>query len=52
MFSLLEMMVCGMKKWMHTRSKKILVVYVSVMFFLQVVRMAIFENQSMTTNTQ
>jgi hypothetical protein len=37
-----EAMVCGIQKWTHTRSKKILVVYVIVMLFLQVVIMAIF----------
>jgi hypothetical protein len=47
-----EMMVCGIPKWTHTHSKKILVVSVAMIFFLQVVRMAIFENRSMTTNTQ
>jgi hypothetical protein len=39
-----EMMVCGIPKWTHTRSKKILVVSAIVIFFLQAVRMAIFEN--------
>jgi hypothetical protein len=47
-----KMMVCGVPKWTHTRSKKSLVVSATVMFLLEVVRMAIFENQSMTTDTQ
>jgi hypothetical protein len=47
-----EMMVCGIPKWTHTHSKKSLAVSVTVMFFLQAVRMAIFENRSTTTNTQ
>jgi hypothetical protein len=34
-----EMMVCGIPKWTHTSSKKILVVYVAVIFFLQAMRM-------------
>jgi hypothetical protein len=46
------MMIYGIQKSTHTRSKKILAVYATVMFFLQAVRMAIFENQSTTTNTQ
>jgi hypothetical protein len=47
-----EVMVCGIPKWTHTRSRKILVVSVIVMLFLQVVIMVIFENRSTTTNTQ
>jgi hypothetical protein len=43
MLSRSEMMVCGIPKWTHTRSKKSLVVSVDVMVFLQAVRMAIFE---------
>jgi hypothetical protein len=39
------MMVCGIPKWTHTRSKKSLVVFVVVTLFLQDMRMAIFENQ-------
>jgi hypothetical protein len=52
LFSRLDMMVCGIPKWTHTRSKKRLAVSTTVMVFLQVVRMAIFENQSTTKNTQ
>jgi hypothetical protein len=47
-----EMMVYGIPKWTHTFSKKILAVSVVVILFLQVVRMAILENRSTTTNTQ
>jgi hypothetical protein len=46
-----EMMVCGIPKWTQIRSKKSLSVFVVVTFLLQVVRMAILENRSMTTNT-
>jgi hypothetical protein len=52
LLSWLEMMVCGIPKWPHTRSKKILAVSSTVIVFLQVVRMAIFKNRSTTTNTQ
>jgi hypothetical protein len=52
LFSWTEMMVCGIPKWTHTHSKKSLAVSTNVIFFLQVVRMSIFKNQSMTTNTQ
>jgi hypothetical protein len=38
-----EVMVCGIPKWTHTCSKKILVVAVDVMLFLQALIMAIFE---------
>jgi hypothetical protein len=34
MLSRSEMMVCGIPKWNHTRSKNIFVVYVVVMLFL------------------
>ena len=47
-----KMMVCGIQKWTHTHSKKSLGVLSAVIFFLQAVRMAIFKNRSMTTNTQ
>jgi hypothetical protein len=47
-----KMMVCGIPKWTHTHSNKILAVSVTVMFFLQAVRMDIFKNPSTTTNTQ
>jgi hypothetical protein len=47
-----EMMVYGIPKWTHTHSNKILEVSADVIFFLQAVRMAIFENQSTTTNIQ
>jgi hypothetical protein len=47
-----EIMVYVIPKWNHTRLKKRLVVSVIVIFFLPVVRMAIFENRSTTTNTQ
>jgi hypothetical protein len=47
-----EMMVCGIPKLTHTRSKKSLEVSSAVNFFLQVVRMVVFENRSMTMNTQ
>jgi hypothetical protein len=46
------MIVCGIPKWTDTHLTKILKVFVVVMFFLQAVRMVIFENQSTTTNTQ
>jgi hypothetical protein len=46
-----EMMVCGIQKWTHTRSKKRLELSANMTLFLQAVRMAIFENQSTTTNT-
>jgi hypothetical protein len=39
-----EMMVCGIPKWTHTHSKKSLKVSTTMIFFLQAVRMAIFEN--------
>jgi hypothetical protein len=52
LLSRLDMMVCGIPKWTHTRSKKSLVVSATVIFFLQDVRMAIFENRSTTTNTK
>ena len=44
MLSQSEMMVCGIPKWTHTCLEKSLVVSVTVIFFLQVVRMVIFEN--------
>jgi hypothetical protein len=47
-----EIMVHGIPKWIHTHSKKSLVVSVVLIVFLQDVRMAIFENRSTTTNTQ
>jgi hypothetical protein len=46
-----KMMVYGIPKWTHTHSKKRLAVYAAMKFFSQAVRMAIFENQSTTTNT-
>jgi hypothetical protein len=39
-----EIMVYGIPKWTHTRSKKSLEVYSIVIFFFQAVRMAIFKN--------
>jgi hypothetical protein len=47
-----EIMVFGIPKWTHNHLKKILVISVILILFLQAVRMAIFENQSTTTNTQ
>jgi hypothetical protein len=47
-----EMMVFGIPKWTHTHLKKSLAVSFIVIFFLQAVSMAIFENRSMTTKTQ
>jgi hypothetical protein len=47
-----KMMVCGIPKWTHTHLKKILAVSITVIFFLQSMRMVIFENKSTTTNTQ
>jgi hypothetical protein len=47
-----EIMVCGIPKCTHTRSKKSLVVAYVVMFFLQAARIAILEKQSTTTKTQ
>jgi hypothetical protein len=47
-----DMMVYGIQNWTHTHSKNILVVSLAVIFFLQAMRMAIFENQSTTKNTQ
>jgi hypothetical protein len=44
LLSRLEMMFCGIPKWTDTHSKKSLAISVTVMFFLQAVRMAIFEN--------
>jgi hypothetical protein len=44
MLSWSDMMVFGIPKWTHTRSKNSLAVSSMVIFFLQVVRMAIFEN--------
>jgi hypothetical protein len=52
MLSRSDMMVFGSWKCTHTCSKKILVVALVVILFLQVVRMAILENQSTTMNTQ
>jgi hypothetical protein len=47
-----KMVIYGNPKWTHNRSKNILVVSSIVIFFLKTMRMAIFENQSMNTNTQ
>jgi hypothetical protein len=44
LFSQSEMMVCGIPKWTHTHSKRILTVYTTVILFLQAMRMSIFEN--------
>jgi hypothetical protein len=52
LFSQSEMMVYGIQKCTHTRSKKILAVASIVILFLQVVKMAILENRSTTTKTQ
>jgi hypothetical protein len=52
LLSRLEMMVCGILKWTHMRSKKILAIFVAVTFFLQAVRISIFKNRSTTINTQ
>ena len=47
-----EIIDCGIQKCTHTHSKKSLVVASAVILFLQATIMAIFENLSMTTNTQ
>jgi hypothetical protein len=47
-----KIMVCGIPKCTHTRSKKSLAVASAVMFFLQVTRIAILEKRSTTTKTQ
>jgi hypothetical protein len=47
-----KIMVCGIPKFTHTRSKRILVVAYVVMFFFQVARITILEKQSTTTKTQ
>ena len=47
-----EMIDCGIPKCTHTRSKKSLAVVSAVIFFLQAIIMAIFENRSTTTKTQ
>jgi hypothetical protein len=51
-FSRLEMMVYGVHKCTHTRSKKSLVVASVVMLFLQATRITILENRSTTTKTR
>jgi hypothetical protein len=38
-----KMMICGIPKWTDTHSRKSLEVSATVMFFLQAMRMAIFE---------
>jgi hypothetical protein len=52
LFSWSEMMVCGIPKWTQMHFKKSLAISIVVEFFLQAVRMTIFENRSTTTNTQ
>ena len=52
MLSRSEIIDCGIPKCTHTRSKKSLAVASIVIFFLHATIMAIFENLSMTTNTQ
>ena len=47
-----DMIDCGIQKCTHTHSKKNLEVAFSVIFFLQVDIMAIFENLSTTMKTQ
>jgi hypothetical protein len=38
-----KMMVCGIQKWTHTRSKKSLAVSVTMILFMQAMIMVIFE---------
>ena len=47
-----EIIYYGIPKCTHTHSKKSVVVASTMIFFLQAAIMAIFENLSMTTNTQ
>ena len=47
-----EIIDCGIPKCTHTCSKKSLAVASAMIFFLQDTIMAIFDNLSMTANTQ
>ena len=52
LLSQFEIIDYGIPKCTHTRSKKSLAVASAMIFFLQAAIMAIFENLSMTKNTQ
>ena len=51
LLSLFYMIDCGIPKCNHTRSKKSLAVASAVIFFLEAIIMAIFENLSTITKT-
>jgi hypothetical protein len=50
LFSRSKMMVSQIPKWTQNCSKKSLAISITLTFFLQAVRMDIFENRSMTIN--
>jgi hypothetical protein len=39
-----EVMVCGIQKWTHTHLKKSMAIFAAMMFLLEAVIMAIFQN--------